>query len=300
MPGRALTLLAIAVIAPPASADPAAVQRTYLERAAISAADQACDLFSEGERLALKSGLYQSEGELLRANEDPRKIARLTREVSIHAKSLGCAHPDVVSVAATVRASYRQFAKTAFLEYPAAHSTWGASRSGHDAWAVMQTDKATGIAFGLRRDPNNAEAVNLAISMPAKGSSPSSVQLLLRDPGKMPEPWFGSLLGKTAVLTAAPKSISFVEWAGKVRDAKNAVGDGIWVYSFSPTAIERLEQLDPREAIQFDLIPSQRAKDQSVKRVTFEVGDIRAAHAFAMIPKPEYAPTPETAAPVAH
>ncbi len=164
----------------------------------------------------------------------------------------------------------------------------------------MQADKATGIVFGLRRDPNNAEAVNLAISMPAKGSSPSSVQLLLRDPGKMPEPWFGSLLGKTAVLTAAPKSISFVEWAGKVRDAKDAVGDGIWVYSFSPTAIERLEQLDPREAIQFDLIPSQRAKDQSVKRVTFEVGDIRAAHAFAMIPKPEYAPTPETAAPVAH
>ena len=54
--------------------------------------------------------------------------------------------------------------------------------------------------------------------------------------------------------------------------------------------------LDPREAVQINIIPAPRAKDQTVRRVSFEVGDIRAAHAFAMIPKPETAPLPEAAA----
>src|SRR5262249_28788842 len=89
-----------------------AVERTFLERSAIAAADRYCNLFSEGERLALKSGLYQSEGELLRANKDPHELADLQAEVGAHAKSLGCNHPSVTEVAGTVRNSYRQFVKT--------------------------------------------------------------------------------------------------------------------------------------------------------------------------------------------
>ena len=81
-----------------------------------------------------------------------------------------------------------------------------------------------------------------------------------------------------------------VEWAGKIFKGKDADSHPIWIFYFSPAAITRLEALDPREAIQLDIVPSQRAKDQTVKRVAFEVGDIRAAHAFSMIPKPEPAP----------
>ena len=67
MSGRALTFALAAMFAAPAAlADTAAVQRTWLERVAISAADKSCNLFSDGERLALKSGIYQAEGELLR------------------------------------------------------------------------------------------------------------------------------------------------------------------------------------------------------------------------------------------
>jgi hypothetical protein len=303
MPVRALSLaILLAAVAPDAVADPAAaVRRTWLERVAISAADQSCNLFSDGERLALLSGLYQAEGELLRANQTPAEMRRLAAEVSTRAKSLGCVHPDVVSVAETVRNGYRAFVKTNYIEYPAAHAVWGASRSVHDRWAVSQTDKTTGVVFGLRRQPSKPEDIRVAIAMPAEGLVPSAVQLFVRDPAKMPEPWFGAFSRPGAKLTAPPRAISHIEWAGKVASAKDAVGEAIWVFSFNPSVIALLEQLDPREAVQVELIPPSRAKDQIAKRIIFEVGDIRAARAFAMIPQPQGG-TVQTAAvaPAAH
>ena len=302
MSGRTLTLALAAVLAAPAAlADTSGVQRTWLERVAISAADKSCNLFSEGERRALQSGIYQAEGELLRANKTPEEMERLAAEVSTHARSLGCAHPSVVEVAATIRSSYRQFAKTSYLEYPAARSMWAASRSVHDKWAVSQTDKATNVVLGLRRT-KDADLMRLAITMPARGMEPSSVQLVLRDPTKMPEPWLGSIAGQTKELSAAPRSIARVEWAGEIRKGKDAVGDPVWVFFFSAAAITRLEAMDPREAVRLDFVPSQRAKDQKVKSVSFEVGDFRAAHAFSLIPPPEYPAPQETAAaaPAAH
>jgi hypothetical protein len=296
---RSLTIAIVLAAAPAALADPAAVRRTWLERVAISAADQTCHLFSEGERMALLSGLYQAEGELLRANQSPAEMRRLAAEVSEHAKSLGCGHPEVVNVAATVRNSYRQFAKTSFIEYPAARSTWGASRSVHDRWAVSQTDKDSGLMFGLRRVPGEPDLVRLAVAMPARGVTPASAQLVFRDPEKLPEPWLGSLLGKSTKLTAAPRSVSRIEWASKVMSGKDEVGDPIWIFSFNASAIDGLELLDPREAVQVNLLPAARAKEQTPKIITYELGDFRAARAFSMIPKTEEVPV-QTAAVAAH
>ena len=275
--------------AAPAFADPAAVRRTWLERVAISAADETCHLFSEGERLALRSGLYQAEGELLRAKTNPAEMNRLRVQVSEHAKSLGCGHPEVVSVSATVRNSYRQFTKITYLEYPATHSTWGASRSEFDHWAVSQTDKTSGLIFGLRRVPGQPDRTRLVVAMPAAGVTPASAQLMFRDPEKLPEPWLGSLSGASAKLAAAPRSVARVEWAGKVMSAKDEVGNLIWLFTFNASAIDGLEQLDPREAVQVNLNPAARAKEQTPKQITFELGDFRAAHAFSMIPKTEEA-----------
>jgi len=295
-----LTILTLA-LAPVALADATALRRTWLERVAISAADKACALFSDGERLALRSGLYQVEGELLRAKQSRTEMTRLAAEVSDHAKSLGCGHPDVVSVAATVRNSYRQFAKTSYLEYPAAKSTWGASRSEHDKWAINQTDKASGLIFGLRRTPGKPDDFRLAVAMPARGATPASAQLLFRDIEKMPDPWFGSLSGKDGKLATPPRATSRLIWAGKVMAGKNEVNEPIWIFTFDASAIDQLELLDPREAVQVNLLPAPRAKDQAIKAVTFELGDFRAARAFAMIPKADFPAQPgaETA-PAAH
>ncbi len=283
-------------------ADPAALRRTWLERVAISAADETCHLFSEGERLALRSGLYSAEGELLRAKTNPAEMKRLSAQVSEHAKSLGCGHPEVVAVSATVRNSYRQFAKITYLEYAASHSTWGASRSEHDRWAVSQTDKTSGLMFGLRRVPGSPDETRLVVAMPAAGVTPASAQLIFRDPEKLPEPWLGSLSGASAKLTAAPRSVAHIEWAGKVMSAKDEVGNPIWIFAFNASAIDGLEQLDPREAVQINLNPAARAKEQTPKQITFELGDFRAARAFSMIPKMEDAPATavQTASAEAH
>ncbi|HPN05933.1 MAG TPA: hypothetical protein PK050_08990 [Hyphomonadaceae bacterium] len=298
MLGRALTLAMLTGLAAPAAlADSSGVQRTWLERVAISAADKNCNLFNEGERLALQSGIYQAQGELLRANKTIAEMQKLEAEVSAHARSLGCAHPSVVEVAATVRSSYRQFAKTSYLEYPTPRSTWAASRSGHDKWAVAQTDKTTDTVFGLRRVKDD---LKLAISMPAKGLMPQTVQLVMRDADKMPEAWLGSITGATKELAPPPRSIARIEWAAEIRKGNDAVGAPIWVFYFNAAALTRLEALDPRESFRLDFVPPQRAKDQTVKSVAFEVGDIRAAHAFSQIPPPEYPAATQTAAAAAH
>ena len=296
----ALSFLTL-VVAPVALADAAALRRTWLERVAISAADKSCSLFSDGERLALRSGLYQVEGELLRAKQSRTEMTQLAAEVSDKAKALGCGHPDVVSVAATVRNSYRQFVKTSYLEYPAARSTWGASRSEHDKWAINQTDKTSGLIFGLRRTPGKPDEFRLAVAMPARGATPASAQLVFRDVGQMPDPWFGSLSGKDGKLAAPPRATSRLAWAGKVMAGKNEVNEPIWIFTFDVSAIDQLELLDPREAVQVNLMPAPRAKDQAVRQVTFELGDFRAARAFAMIPKADFPTQPAAEpAPAAH
>lgn len=282
--------------APPAKADIANVERMFLERAAISAADGKCSLFSDGERMALRSGLYQAEGELLRAGRAPSTIADLSGQVRAHARSLGCDHPSVLQVAGTIRSSYRQFQKTTWLEYPGKYSAWGVSRSEHDAWAVSQADKASGAVFGLRRpDKEKPEAMQLAIAIPADGRAPASVQMSTRDPVKAGDPWLGTLSGASGALAAAPRGISGVMWAGKVSEEEDSTGNEFHVFYFSPAAIARLEALDPRETVQIELTPPQREKDAKPARILFEVGDIRAAHAFARIPKPTYAAPPAAA-----
>jgi len=286
MPGRALTLLAIALLAAPAGhADTAQVERLFLERTAISAADASCNLFTESERLALKAGLYQTEGELLRANYSPEKLASLAKDVRAHAKSLGCDHPSVLEVASTIRSSYRAFTKTIYLDYVAAHSSWGASRAADDAWGVVQEDKASGVKFGLRRG-DEFEDLKLAITMPAKGAQPSSVQLIMRDAKKMADPWVGKMFGADGSVTLPPRSVTRPEWAGDEEDGTDGRNNPTWIYYFSQPALDRLEGLDPREMVQIELTPSPRAKDQKPVRIVFETGDLRAAHAFSLIPKP--------------
>ena len=66
---------------------------------------------------------------LYQPNKTADEMDKLATEVSTHARSLGCAHPSVVEVAATVRSSYRQFAKTSYLDYPAGHASAHATPS---------------------------------------------------------------------------------------------------------------------------------------------------------------------------
>lgn len=286
----------LAVSGSPARADNTPQERTFLERTAIAAADRACNLFNEGERLALVSGLYQAEGALLRANYPPDTIRALASDVSAHAASLGCRHPSVVEVADLIRDSYRQFQKTGFLEYPARYSSWLASRSRHDRWAVSQTDPGSGIVLGLRRPPgaSGKDDFALAVAIPLRATPPSVVQLFIRDPSRMNEPWLGGLSGPSKSLAAPPRRMARPEWAALSKVETDSVGAAFQVYYFPASAIGRIEALDPREAIQLELTPSPREADRQILRINFEAGDFRAAKSFALIPEPAY-PSPSGA-----
>jgi hypothetical protein len=280
--------------APPSATS--AVERAFLERSAISAADDACNLFTAGERYALKAGLYQSQDELLRANYSRDIIDDTASGVRAHAKSLGCDHPSVRQVAATIRDSYRQFAKTNYLEYNGARGVWRASRVAADQWALSEVDKTTKIAFGLRNNTDKKKPpLRLAVALPLGDTLPSAVQLYIRDPAKLDEPWLGSPLGATAQYTPTPRSMSHVEWAAETVEEDDITNDPFQVYYFSDAAVARIEALDPREAVLVELTPNPRDKDQKPVRVLFEVGDFRAAHNFVLIPQPTYAPPPEGA-----
>ncbi len=312
-----LTEAAIAQAAPPAPPEPApqtisgvaAVERTYLERAAITAADQKCSLFTDGERMALTSGLYQARNELLRADYAIAEIEALTDEVSTHARTLGCDHPSIQNVSSTIRDSYRQFVKTSFLEFPGRAAFWEASRSEHDAWAVRQPEAKSGAVLGLRRaEPQSRrpsigpadtrKTLQLAVSIPATSRAPSTVQLLVRDPAKLSEPWINGLTGSNNQLTPPPRAVATPLWAGRQSNEWDVVKDPIYVFYFGNDAIERLEALDPREAVTLQLTPSPRAAEQSPTRIVFEAGDFAAARAFAMIPKAQQSDSaaPEQAA----
>jgi hypothetical protein len=296
-----LRLLAIAapvaaLITQPAAAQSAtaAVERAFLERSAISAADAACNLFTTGERYALKAGLYQSQDELLRANYAQARIDDTAASVRAHAKSLGCDHPAVRQAAATVRDSYRQFAKTNYLEYNGAHGIWRASRVAADQWALSELDKASGVAFGLRNSTDDKKpGLRLAIAIPQGDTLPATAQLYIRDPVRLDEPWLGSLFGATGQLTPTPRSMTRVEWAAETAEEDDITGDPFQVYYFSDAAIARIEALDPREAVQLELTPNPRDKNQAPVRISFEVGDFRAAHNFVLIPQPTYTPVAE-------
>ncbi len=259
------------------------IERTYLERAAISAADKACRLFTPGERIALESGLLQTRGELLRAGRTPAQVDKLGAEVADHARTLGCKHASITEVSATIRNSYKSFQMLDYMPYPGLHAVWEASRSKHDQWSAKQADKASGAVFGLRRI-NQATADRLAIAIPAKGPAPASARLWMRDPARLSDPWLGGVLTASASLSPAPRSMAKPEWAGRLSHERDYLNQPIEVFYFSDEAQDRLEKLDPREAVELEIMPNARSADQKPVRILFEAGDFRAARLFSQIP----------------
>jgi hypothetical protein len=267
------------------------LERTYLERAAIFAADKTCRLFTPGERTALESGLFQTRGELLRAGRTPAEVDSLGAEVGDHARTLGCKHKSITEVAATIRDSYTSFQKIDYMPYPGTHAVWEASRSRHDQWSAKQSDQASGAVFGLRRI-NKATAVRLAIAIPAKGPAPASARLWMRDTSKLADPWLGGVLSASAKLSPAPRSMAKPEWAGRLSHERDYLNQPVEVFYFSDEAQDRLEKLDPREAVELELIPNARSPGEKPIRIVFEAGDFRAARLFSEIPAPVY-PAPK-------
>ncbi|MBI1339504.1 hypothetical protein GC169_04730 [bacterium] len=265
-----------------------AVERVFLERAAISEADRRCNLFGEGERIALRSGLSQVRNELLRADYTRVRIDAAEAEARAHAASLPCTHALIVDTSKMVRDAYKAFAGSVYMEYAGVNGHWAASRSIHDRWAVFTADPATGARLGLLRGPDES-VLRLAAALPAETSAqPTSARLLMRDPAALEDPWLGPLFARSPTLTAPPRSASHVAWAGEFR-TDTGPGREVWrLMLFSDETVARLAALDPREAVVLEISTSSRADGPSETRILFEAGDFAAASDFVAIPAPTY------------
>lgn len=287
--------------APPAAPPPAstpevdrkAIESVFLERSAVAAADQRCDLFTDGERIALASGLAQARGVLLRSGVSAGRIEAAGAEAAGHVGALPCDHPSVVTTAARIREAYRAFAAAIHMDYPGRHGGWSASRSRHDLWAVFTSDPASGARLGLVRN-TAMDRLDFAAALPASGGpAPASARLLLRDPALHPEPWLGPIFARSDALAPPPLGAVREEWAAGLRIEPGVAGASWLVITFSDRARQRLAALDPREAVVLETTPPPRAAGSGPVRAMFEVGDFAAAAGFIAIPPVRSATAPD-------
>ena len=247
--------------------DSSPARRAYLERAAIQAADDACNLLASGERMALDSGFYQSRGELLRSGEDLSELNQSTSEVRKSAISLGCANPIVAQAMTTVRDSFRQFQKIDQLDFPGARGVWNVNRSGEEDWLIQYFDVDAGYILGWRKSASDGEA-HFAIGIYDLVEPPAFVELVLRDPALLGDSWIAT--GLTGQFTPAKGQVRVQAKA----DSRSST-EGFLIFFLPPEAEALMEGQDPREDV---LVRA------GATTVSFEVGDYLAALNFARIP----------------
>ncbi|MEM6627840.1 MAG: hypothetical protein AAF719_14180 [Pseudomonadota bacterium] len=270
-----------------AFAQAAEADRAFLERASLRAADDNCELFNEGERLALEAGYWQSRGALLRGGYSVSDVTSLAEEAGAYALQRGCNDRNLALSADRLRDAFKAFSRTPFMEYFADYSTWTASRADSDDWAVVQAAE-DGARLGLFNAEAGAPPVPAVFFPIEEGyAGPVSARLFLRDPLKSPSPWLGGVLGVRDGPTPPPSGISKPYWAGDVRVVEEGRGSPAGLaFFFAGDLQASLSELDPREAVWVEFAPSPRLRNAKPTRTMFEIGDFRAAAAFAAIPKP--------------
>ena len=284
----------------------------FVERAALRAANAACNLFEPGEALALDMGFYQARNALLRGGYDSRMVAALEREAADYAGDKSCDDPAMASSAALLKNAYKAFTRTPFMEFKGDVRQWTATRTLTDTWSAWQQAPGSPVRFGLIRpiraddplalgDPDAPrEDPVLAAALPLRdgAGAPAYARIWMRDPRKLPEMWDGGLRGFIpGALDAPPRGLSRQIWASERRVVDGPpYGDGDKtpdaLFLFDARAEKLLSELDPREAVTLEFTPSDRDRKGKPVRVVMEVGDFRAAAAFSRIPRNTAVPAP--------
>ncbi|MFC7290910.1 hypothetical protein [Hirschia litorea] len=309
---RRLALIAFCISMTPnaIAQDAPSADSAFLERASLRAADIKCKLLSTSERLALEMGFWQARTALLRGGYPLRDVNALNDEATDYANSKECDDEGLTSSNERLKDAFLAFSRTPFYEFKGGQRQWTATRTLTDVWAAYQEDPITSVRFGLIHLPRAKDPLGfskpgdvrppsklaaIAKTLPDK-SPPALARLILRDNEKSPEPWIGGMFGPSTGLTPPPLSISKkilasgreVVDAPPYQDGKKTQGA---LFLFDETAREALNQLDPRESLIVEFIPSDRDKSSKPVRAVFEVGDFQAAAAFSAIARDKVDPT---------
>ncbi|HEV2081897.1 MAG TPA: hypothetical protein VGR32_05505 [Brevundimonas sp.] len=256
------------------SAAPAAAADAHYDRAFMLAADARCGLFAPPVRAALTSATLQARGAQLRGGATAVQAAETARRARARAASTPCDHPELRMVAGRVDQAFAGWLGLRRMEFPGLSAAWSVDRARFEAprWRLSQTG-VTGASSVVVGRVWGQTGLTVAVSFVGK-PRPTSARIVMRDPGRFPNPWIGSRP------TLAPEAQRRAVWAGATAPADKALfaggrrGGEIW--AFSERAVAELAALDPREAFAVEFV----FRDGSVARAAFEVGDLAAAEAF--------------------
>ena len=280
---RWVGFLGVALAAAPAAAL-AQPQDLFLERTAMSAAAERCDLFTPEISSALAASALQARGAALRAGADARTLQAQAAEARSYVAGLDCRSPQVTNAAAKVQSAFSGYARITRVTYPGDVADWRADRSITRAarWRLAQSAKvASGrVTFGLAGQ--QAPGVLLAVAEFPAGSTPYSARLLLRDSARTLGPYLINNRAGAALTGRLPPRAALKAYLAEARalatpellprDAKA----GGWAFRFPAQATAALGGLDPREAVAVEfLFPGERTVTAYV-----EVGDFAAGQAF--------------------
>lgn len=277
-------------IAAALAAAPAAVQAQpadlFFERAAMTAADSRCNLFTPEVSAALASGAAQARGAALRAGADPRTLAAREASARSYAAGLDCKSPPLRAQAARVQQAYSGYSRLTRMTYPGDVADWRADRgSGRNArWRLAQDAVFGGgrMTFGLAgREGANAL---VAVAEFTDGQAPYAARLVLRDGTRTLGPYLDARARNQPLSRKLPPRAATRAFMAEARSEADDLllpkgSEGGWAFRFPAAAAQALADLDPREAVAVEfLFPGERVRTAYV-----EVGDFAAGRAFLQV-----------------
>lgn len=263
----------------------------FYERALMSAANQRCGLFSPDLTSALEAAAAQARGAALRAGLSSETVAEVGARARQRAGQTPCASRDLAVAAGRVRAAFDGYARLRSQDFPGDLAAWRARRSTAQrtmTWRLSQSARfgADQLIFGLA-GRGDASGLIAAASF-ADGARPYGARLILRDPRLAPEPFIGGFSqgGRVGLAARMPMRTATTAIAAEARDQADpallppGAVSGV-AFRFPRAAIDRLADLDPREAVAIEFLFENAAGD-SVRTAYIEVGDFAAGRAFLL------------------
>jgi hypothetical protein len=266
------------LMAPGAVRAESAASGLLYERALMGAAGARCRLFTPEVLDALATAREQARGAALRAGDSPAAVSATEARALARARAADCRSAGLQVAAGRVREAYASYARLAEMRFPGSRSAWLALRPAPGVkgprWAVVQALPGSGgwLLFGVADG-------RVALLDARRGAAPAaSARLLFRDAGRLDRPFLQG---------PAPASVS----AAVLASARAPAGRTLWpagatagtLYLFPQELLARLEQLDPREVAAVQLVYPAAGRER-VTTATLEIGDLRAAAAFAAVP----------------
>lgn len=283
--------LAAATFTAPAAARASALD-LYYERAVMSAADQACHLFSPELAAALASAQAQARGAALRSGAGSAALDQVGERAWRKVAQTPCNSSDVAKAAGRVRAAFEGYSRLQRMTFPGDTSSWAADRAvSRDGlrWNLSQTADlgADRLTFGLAAW--GGQAGLLAVAGLQDGAWPYAARLVVRDVARAPQPNLGliaaSATARNPMAARMPPRSGTLSILAEARGPAQAsllpAGADFGVaFRFPASAAATLAALDPRETVAVELLFATPSGHDEVRTAYIELGDFAAGRAF--------------------